>query len=411
MKLYLYPLGLLLFISLNTSAQWLSRAAFPGTACSKSTSFTTGNKIYVMGGVTNASVVLNDFWEYDIAANSWQQKPNFPGPERYGAAAFVINGKGYIATGGNDNGYLDDLWEYNPTNGVWTQRTGLPAGSPQHENQRVEAYAFPINGKGYLGGGSGFVFGANQTFNIAFYDLWEYNQVSDTWNQKSDIPDFTGRFMSIGVACNGKGYVGLGCDVNQSVNHQTFWEYDPLLNSWTSKTNFPTVSTVDAGAFAIDSSVYVLGGVNISTINLSNQFYRYDVATDTWNQLTNFNGGAVAGEFAVSTGTTAFAGTGYNGNLLTRTDVWQFGSLPTIVNEIQNGKTFIYPNPATNFVTITSQKQISSFELFDATGRLIMKESNGLKYFDVAEFASGIYQVNIFFEDGTSSSMRLLRSN
>jgi len=53
-----------------------------------------------MGGVNASGNTLNDFWEYDITTDMWTQKPNFPGPERYGASAFVLNNKGYIATGG-----------------------------------------------------------------------------------------------------------------------------------------------------------------------------------------------------------------------------------------------------------------------------------------------------------------------
>src|SRR5690349_9464443 len=126
MKPKMYTVICMLFLWTTGSAQWLQRANFPGIAKAKSTAFTIGNKIYVLGGVDNTSNILGDFWEYDITSNTWTQDPSFPGPERYGAASFVINNKGYIATGGNDFGYLDDLWEYNPQTGMWTQKTGLP---------------------------------------------------------------------------------------------------------------------------------------------------------------------------------------------------------------------------------------------------------------------------------------------
>src|SRR6185295_3669230 len=124
MSLKLPVLFCAICISAAASAQWVQRANFPGTSRSKATAFTIGDKIYVMGGVSNSAVVLHDFWEYDIPSNTWTVKPNFPGPERYGATSFVINNKGYIATGGNDFGYLDDLWEYNPLTSAWIQRTG-----------------------------------------------------------------------------------------------------------------------------------------------------------------------------------------------------------------------------------------------------------------------------------------------
>src|SRR4249919_1295317 len=101
MKLRLLLLLTSLFLSVTLSAQWIQKATFPGTARSKSTSFTIDNKIYVMGGITNSLAILNDFWEYDITNNTWIQKPDFPGPERYGAVSFVINNIGYVSTGAN----------------------------------------------------------------------------------------------------------------------------------------------------------------------------------------------------------------------------------------------------------------------------------------------------------------------
>ena len=106
MKLRITTIITILFFSNFVMAQWVQRAAFPGVSRAKAASFTIGNKIYVIGGISNSVVVLRDFWEYDKTTNSWSQKANFPGEERYGAATFVLNGRGYIATGGNDFGFM-----------------------------------------------------------------------------------------------------------------------------------------------------------------------------------------------------------------------------------------------------------------------------------------------------------------
>src|SRR6187401_1926399 len=107
MKTSLLFAVLLFWLSL-AQAQWAQRTSFPGIARAKATSFTLNNKVYLVGGVTNTSVVLNEVWEYDPVTDTWTQLTPFPGPERYGAVSFIINNKAYIATGGNDNGYLDD---------------------------------------------------------------------------------------------------------------------------------------------------------------------------------------------------------------------------------------------------------------------------------------------------------------
>jgi len=411
MKIKLLILIQAFVLTVAASAQWVQRAAFPGVARAKATSFTIGNKIYVMGGVTNASLILNDFWEYDIPANSWLHKPNFPGPERYGGASFVINNKGYISTGGNDFGNLYDLWEYDPSTSNWIQKADLPNGQAQHENQRTEAFAFSIGNKGYLGGGTGWVFGANSTLSTAFFDLWEYNPGNNSWTSKSGIPDFIGRNMSIAVAINNKAYVGLGCDVNQTTYRKSMWEYDPVLDSWTAKANFPTTSTTDCAAFTLDSALYVLGGVNLSPLAVSSQFFKYDPVLDSWTQLSNFNGGSIVGEFAVSNGSSAFAGTGYNGSLNTRTDFWEFTSATTGINEAitdaENGL-IVYPNPAREYLSVQSKKTISSLEIFDVTGKLLITEKTTFTNIDVRDFPGGLYNLRVKFVDGAVVNRRVL---
>jgi N-acetylneuraminic acid mutarotase len=383
------------FSSLLATAQWSPAPGFPGVAKSKSTAFTIGDKIYVMGGVDNAAGVLKDFWEYDIPSNTWTHKADFPGPERYGAVSFVINNKGYIATGGNDFGYLDDLWEYNPSTSSWIQKTGLPAGQAQHENQRREAYAFVIGNKAYLGGGDGFVFGPNSTTNIAFNDLWEYDPATNSWITKANIPA-VGKDFSIGVAINNKGYAGLGCNVDQTINQHDFWEYDPILNTWTAKANFPTNFTVDAGAFVLNSTLYVTGGVNLNPVSLSNQFYKYDPVNNLWTSLPVFNGGAIAGEFAVSTGSRAFAGTGYHANITTRNDFWEFTiSSAVIENNLTENISRIYPNPASDFIVVSVNAAISdqTYVISDIYGRNVQqgKLTEGSTKIDISALLAGTY--------------------
>jgi N-acetylneuraminic acid mutarotase len=413
MKSNLLTLFIILIMFMNASAQWAQRANFPGVTRSRSTAFTIGNKIYVMGGYAVTGAVLNDFWEYDITANTWLHKQNFPGAERYGAASFVVNNKVYVATGANDFGYLDDAWSYDPVTDNWTQKTGLPVGSAQHENQRREAFAFAIGNKGYLGGGDGFIFGSNQTWNYAFSDLWEYNPLSNAWTHVSDIPDFLGRNMSIAVAVNNKAYVGLGCNVDQTTGWQSFWEYDPVANTWTAKTDFPTVYTTDAGAIVLDSDIYVVGGVKFNPVDLTAQVHKYNIPSDTWTALTNFNGGAVAGEFAVSTGSTAFTGTGFNSAFNTRNDLWEYTSVNTSIDSkpVAVGNVLIYPNPISSNTITVSVNSLNAvqyhFTIADITGRIILQQeimmNAGKAKIEIGDLSKGMYVLTLTNEEGSVS--------
>ena len=404
---------LLIFICLFTfgaSAQWTQRTNFPGTARAKSVSFTINNKVYVIGGVTNASVVLRDVWEYDIASDTWTQKPLFPGPERYGASSFVINGKGYIATGGNDNGYLDDLWQYDPVSGMWSQRTGLPVGSAQHENQRREAYAFAINGKGYLGGGDGFVFGPNGTSNYAFFDLWEYNPLSNSWTTKADIPDFLGRNMSIGVAINNKGYVGLGCDVWQSSNRTSFWEYDPLSNAWTAMSDFPTNFTTDASAFVVDSTLYIAGGLNITTIVLSPQLVAFHPSSNNWTVLPSFSGGAIAGQVVSSESGRIFMGTGYNSAIVARNDWWEMTTTSGLETAVSSDNFIVYPSPMNTHLSVQAKNEISFIEMIDLNGQIAKKYESEFNDLNTSDLKPGIYVLTVHFINGVVSHQRIIKT-
>ena len=414
MKSLLLALCGLLSLSFSSSAQWTARTSFPGTSRAKATAFTIGSKIYLVGGVANSGLILRDFWEYDISTNTWLQKPAFPGPERYGATSFVLNGQGYVATGGNDNGYLDDLWQFDPASGTWIQKTGLPVQSPQHENQRREAFSFVVGNRAYLGGGDGWVFGANQTSNYAFPDLWEYNPANDTWTPKSGFPDFFGRDLSIAVSMYSKGYVGLGCNVGQTINYQTFWQYDPATDTWTSKPNFPTAFSADAGAFVFDSNLYVVGGIRMSPLAASNQVYKFDPVANTWTQQPNYNGGAVVGEVCISAATQAFAQGGYNGSLVTRNDLWEFTPTITGIHEVHSASGItatLFPNPAQEVIYLRASKEITSVEIYDITGLLVSEGKNELNGIDIRNLQTGLYNMKMIFADGTSMFSRFIKAN
>jgi N-acetylneuraminic acid mutarotase len=341
------------FFPVFLNAQWVQHTSMPGVARAKATSFTIGDTIYIMGGITTNGLILDDFWAYSISTDTWLQKPDFPGEERYGGASFVINGKGFISTGGNDFGYLWDLWQYNPPTGTWMQKNGLPNNQVQHENQRAEAYAFSINGKGYLGGGNGWVFGANSTTNHTFKDLWEYNPTTNSWSVKAGFPDHIGKDMAVAAVINNKAYVGLGNNWNQTINYQTFFEYDPATNTWATKANFPTLFTTDAAAFELNGIMYVVGGVNLSNITLTNQIHTYNPVTNAWTAIPNFNGGSIAGQIAVSTGTRAFVSCGYYASITARKDIWELTSqVSTPEITFSNEEAKVYPNPFTDKTTI-----------------------------------------------------------
>ncbi|MCY7410952.1 MAG: hypothetical protein LH473_11815 [Chitinophagales bacterium] len=56
-------------------------------------------------------------------ADSWIQKADHGGNGIVAAAVgFSINGKGYVGTGSGTNFFLKELWQFDPISDAWTQK-------------------------------------------------------------------------------------------------------------------------------------------------------------------------------------------------------------------------------------------------------------------------------------------------
>ena len=76
--------------------------------------------------------LLKDCWAYDISGNYWTQCADLPDEAsgRHKAAAFALNGKGYVTTGSikDEPYYLADTWEYDPATDTWLQKDDFAGG-------------------------------------------------------------------------------------------------------------------------------------------------------------------------------------------------------------------------------------------------------------------------------------------
>ena len=194
---------------------WTQKADAGGTTDGRwsAVGFSIGNKGYIGTGDKQYGH-SKDFWEYDPANDSWTRKSDFGGVDRQFAAAFVIDGKGYVGTGYNGS-HLNDLWEYNPVTDKWIQKANFPGGS------RGGAVAFAIDSLGYLGTGYGYSIGFMN-------DFWSYDPATNLWTQKAAMGEIA-RDLAVGFSINGKGYVGTGQMPNYPYPPmEDFWQYTPV---------------------------------------------------------------------------------------------------------------------------------------------------------------------------------------
>ncbi|MFN8249892.1 MAG: kelch repeat-containing protein [Ferruginibacter sp.] len=360
---------------------WVQKADFGGTARFYATGFSIGVKGY-LGTGNDISGIKKDFWEYDPGTNTWVQKADFGGTGRMTPVGFGLGSKGYILTG-NDGTLVSgehrkDFWEYDPASNSWQQKTNFPG------NGRTYATGFVIDNKAYLGTGA-----TNGTASLN--DFWEYsadftylwstgantqsitasssgsytvtltdvngcNATSapsivtvnpqppagiaasgptsfcqggsvtliaaeatggNAWIQKANFGG-TSRFRAVGLSIAGKGYIGLGGD---GTVRNDFWEYDPATDVWTQKANFGGIARSSATGFVIGSKGYIGTGINATTY--LNDFWEYNPATNVWTQKADFGGPARFTAVGFSIGSKGYIGTGVSAGT-TYKDFWEY---------------------------------------------------------------------------------------
>ncbi len=259
-----------------------------------------------------------------ICQNTWVYKSPLPnGQGREKDIGFSVGATGFVGLG-----FDNDLWCYNTATDTWVQKTSFPGIF------RSNGFGFSIGHSIYFGGGSGhndfwqyntvsnswnqldtlpiaINFGKgfstyNKGYVISSNQVYEYDPVNDIWTQKSNFPGVARRF-AIAITIMNKGYFGLGNDGITYGSIKDLWEYDPLLDSWIQKSDCPIPRQMGFG-FCINTKGYFGGGIREWYGSDLTDFYEYDPLTDVWTSK-NASGVCSYGSASFSTGN----GLGYYG--------------------------------------------------------------------------------------------------
>jgi N-acetylneuraminic acid mutarotase len=278
----------------------------------------------------------------DCKINAWTQKADFGGQFKDAAVGFSIGTKGYIGTGASSNfssigtpgasssGYNKDFWEYDSVLNIWTQKADF-AGSGKEG-----AVGFSIGNKGYIGTGSSGYNIPNTT-----KDFWEYDPALNTWTRKADFPG-NARYNAVGFSIGNKGYIGTGNGSSvSSVLKSDFWEYTPgpgvMGGTWTQKANFGGGLRAEAIGFSIGNKGYIGTGFKLPSFALKKDFWEYDPSTNIWTQKADFGGGLREDAVGFSVGTKGYIGTGISGSTF-KSDFWEYDpAINTWIQKIDFG--------------------------------------------------------------------------
>lgn len=252
---------------------------------------------------------------------------------RLGSGVAVVNGKMYVIGGTGGGGYLNTNEEYNPATNTWATKKSMPT---PRANFAIAAYQNKIY---TIGGGPG------GDWTVGFEEVTRMNEVydplTDTWKTKTPMP--TARQFLCANVVNDKIYlIGGSKPFNPnipSIVPNVNEVYDPSTDSWTTKTPPPTKVSNYASA-VVDNKIYMISGSGES----GNLTQIYDPEADSWSfgaQIPTPVWGAAAGattgvwapkRIYVIGGYNSIVGQGFTLNQVydPETDTWTMGAqMPT----------------------------------------------------------------------------------
>lgn len=392
---------LLLFIGVvSMHGQWTQATSYPLSKRAMF-SFTINGKAYVGGGFSRnngATEVTSDFYEFDPAANTYTKMADLPGTTaRISAFAFSINGKGYICGGADTVSFLNRVfttYEYNPATNTWTQKQDMPGNV-----QLANAFAAAANGKGY-------VFCNGETR--------EYDPIADSWVIKANpFPKGNNSSGHFGFVLNNNIYVTGGAF---PPNSGDLLMYDPTTDTWTSKASLPAGFLTNAFSFSIAGMGYVCGGLD-NNFNNATSLYRYSPSTDVWQSAAAaaFPTNHTASGVSFVLGNDAYAGTGEDLSTNTYTSDMHKITLNNIglAEETQAEVLSVYPNPAKDKIFVNYEGGEFSnlvLEMSDLQGKILLKKeiNTSQTSLDLSNYPKGTYIVTMKNDDANFSVRKVV---
>lgn len=386
MKKSAVVLLLLLIICLKPLAQptWSQLANFPGIERDDGIAFVINNKAYIGSGLREWALT-GDFHCFDLTTETWTAVASLPmWEERQYACGFTNGINGYIFGGTGISGDLTTLWMYSPSTNSWTAKASKPGNGVRG------ASCFVIGNVAYIVGGA---FNTNDAIN----EVWAYDMTANSWTQKNNLPITNWRGSA--ASANGKGYLLYG--MNSAYAYSRYlYEYDPAGDNWTYKSTFagPATGKVYADMQAINDDLVVFAGKD-SLNACNNQLWTYNLISNSWLSVNTLTATLRKGGMGFTNAGTYYYTCGISQADVRLKETWKT-NIAVGIHEIESKEQIrIYPNPASDVITVHSSKSIlknSAYKIINMQGSIvddgILNENDRIS---LSGLSPGVYQVLI----------------
>ena len=245
----------------------------------------------------------------------WTPEPDILDPRAYAGAA-VVGSDLYVVSGFNGSSYADTTLRYDGSS--WSAMAAIPTPISQ---VRDAADGTKI----YVPGGFN-----SLSFGGPLNSMQIYDTSTDSWSMGANMPDV--RSGPAVQAMNGKIYI-IGGYAAGFVDEGQVWEYDPVADTYTTKTSMPATAG-NVPSAVVGNEIFVLGGAPTFA------HYAYNPTTDSWRTLapgltSDFQAG---GAFVLNNQIWLIGGLGLPANQQVQvydvaSDSWSFGPLPANSHE------------------------------------------------------------------------------
>lgn len=383
-------------ITSSSFAQWTQLPDFPGTARDDAASFAVDGKIYVGTGREVGFGYTNDWFCYDLGAESWSAISSMPTTPRQYCTAFTIADTGYVFGGTGPGGPNNELWAYYPESDLWEQKASLPAEARYACVGIGMMWSDALIATGMLASG------------VPTNEAWKYLSQTDEWVATGAVPG-PPRHRAACVQGNGGGMLLLGGADSTFVGMRDVWEYPSAFETWSW---YPTDSMPEPrwGADGSGSYVYVLAcGATEQTV------YHADVWKfgTGWQALEPFpagtrRGGVASGIYGPQPWANAFFyGLGLDGTFARRNDWWRLDVLVGIDEQDPLSTFQLYPVPTNSDLNMIVRPEAVGSEIRITTldGRLLdrMRVDRPTQQIDVGRYVDGMYTLTVQTSAGKST--------